>query len=236
MREARLMLTDGASYWMIRATVPCYGEHINRWCCCFLADRLEGLRARYPGQPARSLPAAPQARVFKRTRQHPFAGLIGTRRIGHDSAPFVCLAWVNSLEISGYDGIFPYAATTPGMSMHSLCTALPRSELVMNFEQTTIGTAWSVGIWCSLRMTFIPSLCEEPIRRSTMNRCGRKATRHPSRDASMVGPGHRCNSTGAPAFEHNSSSSSATASESSNNTIRHGAFLPAQSSPCVDIG
>ena len=52
-RRARviLMLADGDSYSTIEATVPCYRDYINRWRRRFLAERLEGLRPRYRGQP-----------------------------------------------------------------------------------------------------------------------------------------------------------------------------------------
>jgi hypothetical protein len=48
-RRARviLMLAAGDTYSTIEATVPCYRDYINRWRWRFLADGLEGLRARY---------------------------------------------------------------------------------------------------------------------------------------------------------------------------------------------
>jgi Homeodomain-like domain len=60
-RRARviLMLANGDSYSTIEATVPCYRNYINRWRRRFLADGLDGLRARYRGQPPTVLtPAA----------------------------------------------------------------------------------------------------------------------------------------------------------------------------------
>src|SRR5436309_10222034 len=52
-RRARviLMLADGASYSTIEATVPCSRDYINRWRRRLLADRLDGLLARYRGEP-----------------------------------------------------------------------------------------------------------------------------------------------------------------------------------------
>lgn len=75
-RRARviLMLADGASYSTIEATVPCYRDYINRWRRRFLADRLEGLRARYRGQPPRVLTPAMEARILAQTRQAPADG------------------------------------------------------------------------------------------------------------------------------------------------------------------
>ena len=65
-RRARviLMLADGASYSTIEATVPCYRDYINRWRRRFLADRLDGLRPRYRGQPPTVLTPAMEARVL----------------------------------------------------------------------------------------------------------------------------------------------------------------------------
>src|SRR5712691_11519782 len=72
-RRARviLMLADGASYSMIETTVPCYRDYINRWRRRFLTDRLEGLRARYRGQPPTILTPAMEARILEKTRQPP---------------------------------------------------------------------------------------------------------------------------------------------------------------------
>jgi Homeodomain-like domain len=52
-RRARviLMLAEGASYSAIEAAIPCYRDYINRWRRRFVASRVEGLRARYKGQP-----------------------------------------------------------------------------------------------------------------------------------------------------------------------------------------
>jgi transposase len=72
-RRARviLMLADGDSYTRIEATIPCYRDYINRWRRRFLADRLEGLRPRYRGQPPTVLTPAMEARVLEKTRQAP---------------------------------------------------------------------------------------------------------------------------------------------------------------------
>lgn len=52
-RRARviLMLADGESYATIKAAIPCYRDYVNRWRRRFLAERLDGLRPRYRGQP-----------------------------------------------------------------------------------------------------------------------------------------------------------------------------------------
>src|SRR5512132_382788 len=85
-RRARviLMLADGASYTTIEATVPCYRDYINRWRRRFLAERLEGLRPRYRGQPPTVLTPAMEARVLEKTRQAPPDGstLWSTRKLG----------------------------------------------------------------------------------------------------------------------------------------------------------
>src|SRR5713101_10023924 len=72
-RRARviLMLARGDSYSTIEATVPCYRDYINRWRRRFLADRLEGLRARYRGQPPTILTPMMEARILEKTRQRP---------------------------------------------------------------------------------------------------------------------------------------------------------------------
>src|ERR1700680_2811498 len=85
-RRARviLMLADGESYSTIEATVPCYRDYINRWRRRFLADRVEGLRARYRGQPRTVLTPAMEARVLAKTRQSPPDGSThwSTRKLG----------------------------------------------------------------------------------------------------------------------------------------------------------
>lgn len=85
-RRARvvLMLANGDSYSAIEATVPCYRDYINRWRRRFLADRLEGLRPRYRGQPPTILTAAMEARILDKTRQPPPDGSThwSTRKLG----------------------------------------------------------------------------------------------------------------------------------------------------------
>jgi hypothetical protein len=69
-RRARviLMLANGESYSTIEATVPCYRDYINRWRRRFLAERLEGLRPRYRGQPPTILTPTMEARILAKTR------------------------------------------------------------------------------------------------------------------------------------------------------------------------
>jgi transposase len=85
-RRARviLMLADGESYSTIEATVPCYRDYINRWRRRFLADRLDGLRARYRGQPPTVLTPAMEAQVLAKTQQPPPDGSThwSTRKLG----------------------------------------------------------------------------------------------------------------------------------------------------------
>jgi transposase len=85
-RRARviLMLADGASYSTIEAMVPCYRDYINRWRRQFLANRVEGLRPHYRGQPPTVLTPAMEARVLEKTRQPPPDGSThwSTRKLG----------------------------------------------------------------------------------------------------------------------------------------------------------
>src|SRR5688500_107076 len=85
-RRARaiLMLANGESYSTIEATVPCYRDYINRWRRRFLADRLEGLRPRYKGQPPTILTGKMEARILEKTRQAPPDGSThwSTRKLG----------------------------------------------------------------------------------------------------------------------------------------------------------
>jgi transposase len=62
-RRARviLMLANGESYSMIEATVPWFRDYVNRWRRRFVADRLQGLRPRYKGQPPTVLTAQMEA-------------------------------------------------------------------------------------------------------------------------------------------------------------------------------
>ena len=66
-RRARviLMLADGDSYSTIESAIPCYRDYINRWRRRFLADRLEGLRARYRGGSPTILTPKMEARVLQ---------------------------------------------------------------------------------------------------------------------------------------------------------------------------
>lgn len=85
-RRARviLMLADGESYSTIEATVPCYRDYINRWRRRFVKDRLDGLRARYHGQPPTVLTPAMEARILAKTQQAPPDGSThwSTRKLG----------------------------------------------------------------------------------------------------------------------------------------------------------
>jgi transposase len=75
-RRARviLMLADGDSYSTIEMAIPCYRDYINRWRRRFVADRLEGLRARYRGGPPTVLTPKMEARILEKTRQPPADG------------------------------------------------------------------------------------------------------------------------------------------------------------------
>src|SRR6187397_714275 len=85
-RRARviLMLANGDSYSTIEATVPCYRDYINRWRRRFLADRLDGLRPRYRGQPPTILTPTMEARILAKTQQAPPDGSThwSTRKLG----------------------------------------------------------------------------------------------------------------------------------------------------------
>ena len=72
-RRARvvLMLAAGESYGTIGATLACYPNYISRWKRRFEADRLEGLRAKYCGQPPTVRTPAMEARILEKTRQRP---------------------------------------------------------------------------------------------------------------------------------------------------------------------
>src|SRR3954447_20563996 len=75
-RRARviLMLTDGDSYSTIESAIPCYRDYINRWRRRFVADRLDGLRARYRGGSPTVLTAKMEARILEKTRHAPADG------------------------------------------------------------------------------------------------------------------------------------------------------------------
>jgi transposase len=85
-RRARviLMLANGDSYSTIETTVSCYRDYINRWRRRFLADRLEGLRPRYRGQPPTILTPTMEARILAKTQQPPPDGSThwSTRKLG----------------------------------------------------------------------------------------------------------------------------------------------------------
>ena len=85
-RRARviLMLANGDTYTTIEATVPCYRDYINRWRRRFVADGLDGLRARYRGQPPTVLTPKMEARVLAKTQQPPPDGSThwSTRKLG----------------------------------------------------------------------------------------------------------------------------------------------------------
>jgi transposase len=85
-RRARviLMLANGDSYSTIETAIPCYRDYINRWRRRFLAHRLDGLQARYRGQPPTVLTAAMEARILDKTRQAPPDGSThwSTRKLG----------------------------------------------------------------------------------------------------------------------------------------------------------
>jgi transposase len=85
-RRARviLMLANGDSYSAIETAIPCYRDYINRWRHRFLANRLDGLQARYRGQPPTVLTAAMEARILEKTRQAPPDGSThwSTRKLG----------------------------------------------------------------------------------------------------------------------------------------------------------
>lgn len=85
-RRARviLMLANADSYSTIGTTVPCYRDYINRWRRRFLADRLDGLRPRYRGQPPTILTPVMEARILAKTQQPPPDGSThwSTRKLG----------------------------------------------------------------------------------------------------------------------------------------------------------
>src|SRR5258707_9353235 len=78
------MLAHGGSDSTIEATVPCFRDYINRWRRRFLADRIDGLRPRYKGQPPTVLTPAMEARVLEKTRLAPPDGSThwSTRKLG----------------------------------------------------------------------------------------------------------------------------------------------------------
>jgi transposase len=65
------MLADGASFTSITTAVGCYPDYVSRWKQRFETERLEGLQAKYRGQPPSVRTAALEARVLAKTRQKP---------------------------------------------------------------------------------------------------------------------------------------------------------------------
>jgi hypothetical protein len=101
------MLADGESYSTTEAMVPCYRDYINRWRRRFLPDRLEGLRARYHGQPPTVLTPAMEARVLAKTQPPPDGSTHwSTRKLGRELKihhHLVAKAWQRAgLQRSGY--------------------------------------------------------------------------------------------------------------------------------------
>src|SRR5829696_6939829 len=85
-RRARVivMLADGASFSTITTAVGCYPDYVSRWKQRFEAERLDGLRAQYRGQPPTVRTPALEARVLATTRQKPTDGSTHwtTRKLG----------------------------------------------------------------------------------------------------------------------------------------------------------
>jgi transposase len=66
-----LMLADGEAYSAIATAVSCYPDYISRWKQRFEAAGVQGLQARYCGQPPTVRTAAMEARILAKTRQPP---------------------------------------------------------------------------------------------------------------------------------------------------------------------
>jgi transposase len=73
VRRARVivMLADDVPYTVIAQAVACHPSYISRWKQRFEADGLEGLQARYRGQPPRVRTPQLEARILEKTRQAP---------------------------------------------------------------------------------------------------------------------------------------------------------------------
>jgi transposase len=69
-----LMLADGESFTTIATALGCYPAYIARWKQRFESARLDGLQAKYRGQPATVRTPALEARVLAKTRQKPRDG------------------------------------------------------------------------------------------------------------------------------------------------------------------
>jgi transposase len=94
-RRARLvlMLAAGDSYGTIGAALDCYPNYISRWKRRFEVDRLDGLRAKYCGQPPTVRTPAMEARILEKTRQRPPDGSThwSTRKLARAcSASVIC--------------------------------------------------------------------------------------------------------------------------------------------------
>ena len=66
-----LMLADDESYSAIAHALACHPAYISLWKRRFLAEGLDGLRAKYRGQPSRVRTPAMEARILEKTRQPP---------------------------------------------------------------------------------------------------------------------------------------------------------------------
>jgi transposase len=73
VRRARviLMLAAGESYTAIAQALACHPAYISLWKRRFLAEGLEGLTAKYRGQPPRVRTPEMEARILEKTRQAP---------------------------------------------------------------------------------------------------------------------------------------------------------------------
>jgi transposase len=69
-----LMLANGASFSTITSTLGCFPTYVTRWKQRFETDRLDGLRAKYRGQPPTVRTPAMEARILAKTRQPPTDG------------------------------------------------------------------------------------------------------------------------------------------------------------------
>src|SRR4051812_43575942 len=91
-RRARviLMLADGDSYSTIESAIPCYRDYINRWRRRFVADRLDGLRARYRGGSPTVLTPKMEARILRRRgTRRPTAARIGVPANARGCSTFI---------------------------------------------------------------------------------------------------------------------------------------------------
>ena len=104
-RRARviLMLADGESYATIDATIGCYRDYISRWKQRFVADRLEGLRAKYCGQPPTVLTPAMEARILEKTRQRAarWQHALEYAQVGPRARRFITTSWRKAWRRAG---------------------------------------------------------------------------------------------------------------------------------------